>query len=77
MLDFFIQDDLQRPVEDIDRPTTKESIRASFLRRLCVATSRPRHLLCLAIHNDHISTEQIDKLIEKGWEIQVVKTDDA
>lgn len=43
-----------------------------FMRQLYVATSRPKHLLCLAVHNDRIDNEQRDKLIEKGWSIQQV-----
>ena len=77
MLDFFIQDNLPRPVEDIDHPKKKESIRASFLRRLYVAASRPRHLLCLAIHEDHISLEQIERLDNKGWKIQEIDTENC
>lgn len=38
-----------------------------FSRQLYVAASRPRHLLCLAIHEDRISQPQRDALINLGW----------
>ncbi|MCB9435039.1 MAG: hypothetical protein H6668_24005 [Ardenticatenaceae bacterium] len=46
-------------------------LEAAFIKRLYVAASRPRHLLCLAIHKDHISDEQIRALGSegKGWRI--------
>ncbi len=42
-----------------------------FMRQLYVAMSRPRHLLCLAVHNDRITADQITMLQaqEKGWSI--------
>lgn len=76
MLDFFIQDDTPRPIEDIDHPMKKQSICAGFLRRLYVAASRPCHLLCFAIHEDHINAEQFGKLGKKGWKLQEIKTED-
>ena len=41
-----------------------------FLRQLYVAMSRPKHLLCIAIHSDRIAEEIRDVLREKGWSIQ-------
>lgn len=41
-----------------------------FLRQLYVAMSRPKHLLCFAIHADRIEDEQLNLLREKGWSIQ-------
>lgn len=73
-LDFFIDESKQRPLEDHDHPTKRTSIQASFLKKLYVATSRPRHLLCLAIHKDHISHEQFEALNAKGWSIASVYT---
>jgi len=72
-LDFFIDESKQRPLEDHDHPTQRTSIQASFLKKLYVAASRPRHLLCLAIHKDHISHEQIEALNAKGWNIEQVE----
>lgn len=45
-----------------------------FMRQLYVAASRPRHLLCIAIHASHITEDQItedqkDSLINLGWKI--------
>jgi DNA helicase-2/ATP-dependent DNA helicase PcrA len=43
-----------------------------FMRQLYVAMSRPRHLLCLAVHNDRITADQITLMQapEKGWNIK-------
>ena len=71
-IDFFIDESKQRPLENHDHPTRKPSIHASFLKKLYVAASRPRHLLCLAIHKDHISQEQYVALNAKGWNIASV-----
>lgn len=40
-----------------------------FLRQLYVAASRSRHLLCMAIHEDHISDKQRGRLMDIGWQI--------
>lgn len=69
-LDFLIEDEKTRPVENYERPTLKTSIQASFLKRLYVAASRPRHLLCLALHMDNITDEQIKALHAKCWQIK-------
>lgn len=50
--------------------TTEHSINdasAEVLRRLYVAGSRPRHLLCTAMHKDNISDEQIAQREALGW----------
>lgn len=69
-LDFLMEDKKTRPAENYERPTLKASIQASFLKRLYVAASRPRYLLCLALHMDNISNEQIKTLHAKGWQIK-------
>ena len=66
------QNDLQQMLPylidpSMDQPTTVRNI--EFMRKLYVAVSRPRHLLCLAIHNDHISDSQRTELSELGWNI--------
>ncbi len=71
--DFITYDD-HLPPEDHDHPKQKTSIQASFLKKLYVAASRPRHLLCLAIHKEHISNEQFEALNAKGWNIASVYT---
>ncbi len=40
-----------------------------FLPLTYVACTRPSHLLCLAIQNDHINTNQRDQCLEFGWQI--------
>ena len=41
-----------------------------FMRQFYVAMSRPRHLLCLAVHSSRLSDNQKQKLIDKGWKIK-------
>jgi DNA helicase II / ATP-dependent DNA helicase PcrA len=41
-----------------------------FMRQFYVAMSRPKHLLCLAIHSDRISTVQKAALEELGWNVR-------
>lgn len=40
-----------------------------FMRQLYVAASRPRHLLCIAIHASRITEDQKHSLINLGWKI--------
>lgn len=42
------------------------------LKRIFVAISRPRELVCFALHQDHISTAQRQKLIDTGWRVEQV-----
>ena len=71
-LDYLINEEQTRPIENHASPTSKASIHAKFLKQLYVATTRARHLVCLAIHEDHLTDDQEQKLIEKGWKIQRV-----
>lgn len=41
-----------------------------FMRQFYVAMSRPKHLLCLAIHSDRISTAQKTALEGLGWNVR-------
>ncbi len=41
-----------------------------FMRQFYVAMSRPKHLLCLAIHLDRISTLQKTALERLGWNVR-------
>jgi len=43
-----------------------------FLQQLFVAMSRPKHLLCVAIHTDRLSAEERQNLIAAGWNIKNV-----
>lgn len=44
-----------------------QKLKIKFSRQLYVAVSRPRHLLCIAIHEERISQPQRDALINLGW----------
>lgn len=50
-----------------------------FMRQLYVAMSRPRHLLCLAVHYDRITAAQVALLQaqEKGWNITHIQGQEA
>lgn len=71
-LEHIINEKKAKPVENHASPKSKDSIHAKFLKQLYVATTRARYLVCLAIHDAHISDEQERQLIEKGWKIQKV-----
>ncbi len=43
-----------------------------FMRQLYVAMSRPRHLLCLAVHSNRVTADQEATLHGLGWNIQKV-----
>lgn len=43
-----------------------------FMRQFYVAMSRPKHLLCLALHSDRISSEQIQLLQQRGWQVDII-----
>lgn len=47
----------------------------TFLRQFYVGMSRPKHLLCLAIHENRISDEQKVALQRGGWKIQHLHDD--
>ena len=44
-----------------------------FMRQLYVAMSRPKTVLCLAVHKDSIAGYE-DALRDLGWEIKIVNT---
>jgi DNA helicase-2/ATP-dependent DNA helicase PcrA len=70
MLEFLCDPDAARPVYDPEHPKTKDSVRATFMKRLYVAMSRPRFLLCLATHKDHVNPHQLEHLSKvAGWQI--------
>ena len=60
----------------VDKPHWRRKFKPNkvFMRQFYVAASRPKHLLCLALHSDRISNEQIDLLQEKGWNIHVLES---
>ena len=55
-----------------DKPNSRRAFKPNkvFMRQLYVAMSRPKHLLCLALHSDHISDAQKELLRKKGWNIE-------
>ncbi|MEJ1343682.1 MAG: UvrD-helicase domain-containing protein [Candidatus Sedimenticola sp. (ex Thyasira tokunagai)] len=58
-----------------EKPNARRAFKQNkvFLRQLYVAMSRPKHLLCLAIHEDRISNEDIRKLENLDWHIHVIE----
>ena len=71
MAEFLCKSNAVIPVADPTKPTSKESIRATFMKRLFVAMSRPRYLLCLAVHKSHLSGYQLNYLKNvAGWAVE-------
>jgi superfamily I DNA/RNA helicase len=58
-----------------DKPNSKRSFKPNkvFMRQLYVAMSRPKHLLCLALHSDRISDVQKELLLKYGWQIEIIE----
>jgi DNA helicase-2/ATP-dependent DNA helicase PcrA len=76
MAEFLCKPDAARPIMDLNRPTSKESIRVTFMKRLFVAMSRPRYLLCLAVHKSHLTGDQIKYLKNvAGWHVEDLSLD--
>jgi len=48
---------------------TKDSTLAQYMRKLYVAGSRPHHLLCIALHENHVTPEQVTSLHNLGWSV--------
>lgn len=69
MIPFILNPALAAPVFDPTHPKTNESIRASFMKKIYVAASRPRHLLCLAIGRAQLTAAQIQELSDQNWQI--------
>lgn len=74
------KDDLQEMLPhfidaSIDSPTI--AWQKNFMRKLYVAGSRPRHLLCLALHKDHVDKEKARALVAQGWRLTVLPRDDG
>ena len=51
----------------------KASLR-EHMKRVFVAMTRPRELLCLAIREDHVSADACDLLTENGWTISRISS---
>jgi DNA helicase II / ATP-dependent DNA helicase PcrA len=71
MAEFLCNPDAVRPVADYTQPKSKETNRAAFMKRLFVAMSRPRYLLCLAMKKSHLTEAQRAHLRdEAGWGVE-------
>ena len=57
-----------------DKPNAQRHFKPNkvFMRQLYVAMSRPKHLLCLAMHSNRISDEQKKLLLNNGWKVEVL-----
>lgn len=63
------QENRNHDLRDNPHHTAGNAASKKFLRQLFVAMSRPRHLLCIAIHNDRLSQDNRAALVENGWSI--------
>lgn len=73
MGEFLCNPSATRPIYDPGKPKTKESVRAAFMKRLYVAMSRPRYLLCLAVKKGHLEAQQLEYLQNvSNWSIMDV-----
>lgn len=71
MVEFLCNPDAGRPVVDYAHPGCKATNRAAFMKRLFVAMSRPRYLLCLAMKKSHLTEAQRIQLTgQAGWALQ-------
>jgi len=54
-----------------DKPNAQRRFKPNkvFMRQFYVAMSRPKHLLCLAMHSDRISEEHKKLLLKNGWKV--------
>ncbi len=61
-----------------DKPNSRRAFKPNkvFMRQFYVAMSRPKHLLCLAVHSDHISAQQKEALEGGGWSIRDIPLPD-
>lgn len=75
MLPYMLDPAKDRPVYTANS-RKKDSTLAQYMRKLYVAGTRPRHLLCMALLRSHISAEQTDQLQALGWTISDVSADD-
>lgn len=57
-----------------DKPNAQRHFKPNkvFMRQLYVAMSRPKHLLCLAMHSNRISDEHKKLLLNNGWKVEVL-----
>jgi DNA helicase II / ATP-dependent DNA helicase PcrA len=58
-----------RPTPQGGRPNMQ------FMKQLYVAMSRPKHLLCLAVHSDRMTDDHAQLLRHKGWAVVRLSAD--
>ncbi len=68
MVPFMLDKTMVRPIFT-PNSRTKESTLAQYMKKLYVAGSRPRHLLCIALLKKHITDDQINSLSNIGWSV--------
>lgn len=58
-----------------DKPNAQRHFKPNkvFMRQFYVAMSRPKHLLCLAMHSDRISDERKKLLLKNEWKVEVLE----
>ncbi len=66
--DFPDDDHLNRRLPE--KPHSRREFKPNkvFLRQLYVAMSRPKHLLCLALHTEHVG-DRAQRLMDIGWDV--------
>jgi ATP-dependent exoDNAse (exonuclease V) beta subunit len=69
MLPFMIDGSLDRPDYDPSSPQKKHSVLSQFMRKMYVACTRPRNLLCIAMHKKHVTGAQLEVLKANSWDI--------
>ena len=59
-----------------DQPNSRRAFKPNqkFIRQFYVAMSRPKHLLCLAVHSDRITEPQKQILLDLGWSVKELPT---
>jgi hypothetical protein len=78
MAEFLCNPDAVRPVADYTQPKSKETNRAAYMKRLFVAMSRPRYLLCLAVKKSHLTEAQRNHLRDAAsWAIEDLTVTDG
>jgi hypothetical protein len=69
MVEYLCNPDRPRPSYDATHPEKHESLRASIMKKIYVAASRPRYLLCLAMLKSGLSDDKREILCSDGWDI--------
>jgi DNA helicase-2/ATP-dependent DNA helicase PcrA len=69
MLPYLLDFTRQVPVAEPDRPTSHDSLRAGFMKRLYVGATRPRHLVAFSVNVERLTEDQRKQFSEKGWRV--------